>query len=355
MLMILLHILGVLLILLSPVCMGLPWIPVGGAKSAVSKMCFAYVAGYFLRHTLFHWIAMPMTILGLHFSTMANVFTVALLAICVFSVWKVRDYWRKRVWHRNKWKFDLTRYELVYLIAFAAILAIQVYIMIYMDASDMTFDDATYTVYSSDALASDYMMITDPYTGVYSGITHRFMQSALLFPAFISRLTGMPVTLVDRTFSYTVNLLMAYACYTYMAEDLYQKRDNRILFLLLVSLLYLFGHHSHYSMSFRLLGPNSQGKAILTVILIPLLFVLFRKSMAQGYNRKLGILFLLLSDAACSLSFMGTGYTLCIVVPMTVLSFFGGQKDWRKLFYILWGCALPCLFICVYIYMRYHV
>ena len=59
------NVLGLLLILLSPFCMGLPWVKAGGAESAVAKACFACVAGYFMRLTLFHAVALPMTVLGL--------------------------------------------------------------------------------------------------------------------------------------------------------------------------------------------------------------------------------------------------------------------------------------------------
>ena len=165
----------------------------------------------------------------------------------------------------------------------------------------------------------------------------------------------MPVTMVERTFSYTLNLLLAYSCYNYMAEDLYEKRKNRIIFLIFVSLLYLFGYHSHYSMTFRLLGPNSQGKAVLAVIFVPLLFVLFRKMLDYPYDRKFGVLLLFLSDAACSLSLMGVGYMVCITGGMVILSLFRKQRQWKWLLYILWGCSIPCIYACIYLLMKYYV
>lgn len=341
---------GFLLILFSPMCMGLPWVRLGGAKSAVAKLCFAYVAGYFLRLTLFHIVALPMTIFGMHFSTMANIFTVLLVVACVISVWLSRGAIQvKRV------KLNLTPYEIIYCVTFIGLLLFQVYMAIVMDPTYMTYDDASYTVYSSDALATDYMFITDPRTGMFEQIGFRIIQSSLLFPAYIALMTGMPVTMVERTFSYTLNLLLAYGCYIYMAEDLYKKRENQFIFLILLSVIYIFGYHSHYSMTFRLLGPNSQGKAILAVILVPMLFVLLRKWLSRPYRGVCGLFLFLLTNAACALSLMGTAYVIAIVVFIAIMSTIMKRGQCKQFLYVLWSIAMPCLYAGTYLLMRNYL
>ena len=338
------NLLGLLLILLSPFCMGLPWVKAGGAKSGVAKACFACVAGYFMRLALFHAVALPMTLRGLRFSTMANVFTALLLAACLVSVWLGRDAFGKR-----KKQPRFTAFESIYLLAFLALLGVQLVLTITMDPTTKTYDDASYTVYSSDALATDYMFITDPATGLFEQLDFRVLQSALLFPAYITRLTGMPVTMVERTFSYAFNLLLAYGCYVYMAEDLYRKREDRLIFLILLSGVYIFGYHSRFSMTFRLLGPNSQGKAILAVTTVPLLFVVLRKWLDRPYQWKCGLFLFFLSDSACALSLMGAGYVIAIVAVLTVLSLFRKQRSWKHLLYTLWASVMPCAYLASYI------
>ena len=345
-----LKILGLLLILLSPLFMGLPWISMGKPESVPGKICFAYAAGYFLRVTLFHLIAMPCTVMGIRFSVMSNVFTMILIIVCFISFWAGRSCIKGR-----KEKLHFTVYEWIYTVAFVGLLLIQLYIVIFMDPTAMTYDDASYTVYSGDALAIDYMFSTTPETGIFSRITFRFIQSSLLFPAYIARMTGMQLTVVERTFSYALNLLLAYVCYYYMAEDLYEKRENRLIFLIFISLVYIFGYHSHYSMTFRLLGPNSQGKAILAVIWVPFLFVLLRKKLDQNYDNWFGLFLFLMSDAACALSLMGTSYCVVIVVLMVVLSLFRKQRNWKYLLYLLWSCIMPGVYTGIYLLMEYYV
>lgn len=246
-------------------------------------------------------------------------------------------------------KMNLTSFEIIYCVTFIGLLLFQVYMVIVMDPTTMTYDDAGYTAFSSDALATDYMFITNPITGMFTQLGFRAIQSSLLFPAYITRMTGMPVTMVERTFSYALNLLLAYGCYIYMAEDLYKKRENRYIFLILLSVIYIFGYHSHYSMTFRLLGPNSQGKAILAVTMVPLLFVLLRKWLNRPYRWQCGLFLLLLGDAACALSLMGMAYVPAIVVLLSLLSLFREKRRWKHLLYALWASVMPCAYLGVYI------
>jgi len=341
---------GYFLILISPFCMGLPWVRIGDARSALSKCCFTYVAGYFVRLTLFQLIAMPMAVLDMRFSVLSNVFTAALIMACVLSVWLGKDAVQVKMA-----KPHFTVYEIIYSLAFSFLLLAQLYITVFMDPTYMTYDDATYTVYSGDALVTDYMFRTRPQTGMFAVLTFRFIQSSLLFPAYIVKMTGMPITMVERTFSYALNLILAYCCYLYMSEDLYEKRENRLIFLVLISLIYIFGYHSHYSMTFRLLGPNSQGKAILAVTLVPFLLILLRKKLDQAYDWRFGLLLLLLSDAACALSLMGTAYCLFIVGLVVFLSLLRRQRNWKHLLYLLWGCVMPGVYTGIYLFMKYYV
>lgn len=342
--------LGFALILLSPLCFGLPWVRIGGAKGVVAKICFAYVAGYFLRLTLFSVVTLPMIILGVRFSTMSNAFTVIQLMVCAVSVWVGRDALRGK---RDRLK--PTVYDCIYCVVCVGLICLQLYLVIAMDPTYMTYDDAIYTVYSSDALSTDYMFINSPHTGLFSQIDYRILQTSLLFPAYIARVTGMPVAMVDRTFSYALNLMLAYACYIYMAEDLFRKRDDRFIFLILVSVIYIFGYHSHYSMTFRLLGPNQQGKAILAVTLVPFLFVLLRKWMARAYDWRNALLLIFLSNAACALSLMGTGYVVAIVVLNSFLSILRKRRRWKHLLYPLWACIIPSVYAMAYLLFRNYI
>ena len=134
-----------------------------------------------------------------------------------------------------------------------------------------------------------------------------------------------------------------------MAEDLFPTRENRYIFLLLLSFLYLFGYYSHYSATFRLLGPNTQGKAIATTVLSPLLLVLMKKKMSESYDWKVGLLLLLLSHAATGLSLWGMGMAVIVVVLSVVLSMFRRKRVWKHLLYIVWVGFFPAVYLALYL------
>lgn len=344
------NVFGLLLVLVSPPCMGLPWVRISGAKTVMARICFAYVTGYFMRLTLFHAIVVPTALLGMHFSTMANVFTVLLVTVCVICVLLGRNEFQK-IRKRSK----TTVCEYVYLFVFVGLLMIQLYLTITMDPTSMTADDAGYVAYSGDALVTDYMFITYPVTGAFMKFDFRVMQSSLLFPAYVVRITGIKLTVWERTLSYALNLIIAYGCYIYMADDLHNKREDRLIFLGLLALIYIFGYHSHYSMTFRLLGPNSQGKAVLAVILVPLLFVLLRKRLATKYDWRFGLLLLLLSFSACSLSLMGVAYVSIIITALTALSMFGRRRQWKRMLYVIWASVIPLTYAICYLLSRNYI
>ena len=144
----------------------------------------------------------------------------------------------------------------------------------------MGYDNATYTTYGSDALTTDLLFQTGVMTGTFAPLSGRqaFM-TVLIYNAWITKMTGIPITMVMRTVQAVYVFILAFMVYAYMAEDLFASRDNRYVFLLILSFLYLFGYYSHYSATFRLLGPSAEGKVVATTELTPLLLILMKKKM----------------------------------------------------------------------------
>ena len=55
-------------------------------------------------------------------------------------------------------------------------------------------------------------------------------------------------------------ILIAYATYVLLAKRLFRQRDNRLIFMVLIEVLYIYGFYSNYSATFRLLGAPWKGK-----------------------------------------------------------------------------------------------
>ena len=337
------------LILITPYCLGLPWRKIGGAKGRGASFFFVYVTGYVIRLALFHLICFPMVLLRNRFSMVCHVFTPSLLLLSILCAVLGRKNICAESINPWKWLKSHTVSELIYLTGFLAIFVFQIVQIIRMDITYMGYDNATYTTYGSNALTTDLLFQTEVMTGTFAPLSGRqaFM-TALIYNAWITRMTGIPITMVMRTVQAVYVFILAFMVYAYMAEDLFASRDNRYGFLLILSFLYLFGYYSHYSATFRLLGPSSEGKAIATTVLTPLLLILMKKKMTEQYDWKVGFLLMLFSHAATGLSLWGMGMVFIVVAISVFLSLFRKNRNWKHLLYIVWTGLFPALYLALY-------
>ena len=124
--------------------------------------------------------------------------------------------------------------------------------------------------------------------------------------AYFSVVSGFEVTTICHTILPMILLMVAYAAYYYLSTFIFNKTDNRMIFMILLQLGFIFGNYSHYSVTFRLLGAIWQGKAILTAIAVPFLvgYLLDSYSKDATFTRTFSIA--AVSLGACSLTSMAT-------------------------------------------------
>lgn len=336
----------IVLLVFVPIILGLPWTMLFKGRYSAA---FAYGNGFFMELAMFHIITFPLSVLNAPFHIIVIVYSCLLVGSCAFCF----EFSRKKrlfsaVFGIQSWK-PFQWYEWVLLIALCLSLGIQIYRGFTYEISYMSWDDATYTVYSMDTLAVDRGGMIDPLTGVASFRTiKRLFQTFLNFPAYLTRMTGISVTVIEHTIQYIQVLLLAYLVYIHAAGILFQDRMNRLIFLVILSVFFIFGYYSHYTWTFRLLGPNYQGKAVLAVCLTPLVFSILTQKLSESYQWQTGVLLCFLSLAAISLTMWGTGTMVAIVAIPVILSLFRKERKWKHLYYVLWGCGFPVLTIAWY-------
>lgn len=344
----------ILVLGLAPWILGLPWTKV--TKKSRCSVVAAYGIGYFVELALFHVVTFIGTVTYTLFHAIVIVFSLVLFLSTVCSLYYSFHYKLFLSKHnKEKWKI-YTWFEWMLFLVFIASLAIQIIRGFTYDITYMSFDDAVYTAYAKDAVESNYIGIVDPYIGEGGFLDNlRAIQTSLVFPAYLSVVSGVSIASIEHTVQYIQSIVLAYSIYIYMADELFEKRENKLFFISFVSLFYIFGYHSHYSLTFRLLGPNYQGKAVLAVSLTPLIFNFWTRMLSEPYQWKAGLLLFLYSLAAVSLTLWGAGTMLVIVAIPIVLSLFRKGRQWKYLLYILWGCIAPLGFVGYYLLCRYAV
>lgn len=336
-------------LLIVPVMLGTPWTTLLPGKGEYRlRACFPI--GFFVELAIFQLLETPIALLHLPFTLLCWAFTAVIAAACVGSGLAIR---------RKKKPFTvklsaLTRWEFFYLVVFLGLFCWQLYNGFVRDTTIWSYDDSAYVTWAADTLRYDAIQTIDAYTGVAQPLNvGRAIQGWLYFPAFLSRISAIPVTTMERTVLETFDILLAYTVYAYMASVLFRaNRENRLIFLIILSVLHIFGWYSQYSVTFRLLGPNYQGKAVLAVSFFPLLFTLLIQQLDRPYRRKFGILLLLLSATASSFTMFGAATMIVNTVLAVGLSVVGGRRRWKNMRYILWGATLPGLYCGIYFFCK---
>ena len=342
-----------LLITIIPLIIGFPWLVNGIVKGRIASLTFSYAMGSFFMWALFGVVFFCGAILNLTFVICVVLFSVLLLvSIGVSLVFCKKKDVLSSLFEKKKISFN--SYEIVYGMVFFGLLIYQLYYAISYSRTYMAADG--YVAFSSAALADNHLNMTDIYTGMYTvhdaSWLKRVIQSFNYYPAFLSYISGVNAAIIAHTVVYAIVVIVAYAVYDVIANQLFDKRENRLIFLSLVATLYIWGYHSHYSLSFRLLGPNDSGKAVLAVTLAPFMLVMVYHLLKNGYNRGIGIQLLVLSATSCCLT-LGGIYTFASLLVAEVVFYRIINKSFKGLLYLAWGGILPLFFALVYLTYRY--
>lgn len=335
-------------LLLVPVLLGIPWTTLLPNENRY-RLCACFPIGFFVELAIFQLLEVPIAFLHLPFTLLCWIFGATVLCACICSA--VFSMKKRPLTFRLP---ALNRWETFYLMVFIALLGLQLYNGFVKDTTYWSYDDAAYVTYAADAIRYDSIQTIEPYTGVATAFNAtRALQGWLCFPAFLSKLSSFPVTVMERTILETYDIFLAYAAYAYMAGVIFQRKDNGLIFLIILSLLHIFGWYSQYSVTFRLLGPNYQGKAIMAASFLPLLFTFLIQVLEKPYSRTIGFLLLLFSAAASSLTLFGA-VTMAVNSALVVgLYAIGKRRFCRQLIYIPWACILPVMYCGVYFLHKY--
>ena len=333
-----------------PAALGLPWmmlLPEGNRN----RLPACLPAGYFIELAVFHFLAVPFAFLGWPFSTLAVIFSCVTAALVAFSIWFA-------VRHRPvRLKLPrFTAWELFYLAVFLLLLGWQMYNVAVRDTTFWSYDDASYVTIGADAVRYNRMLVIDESKGIATTVApNRALQSSLFFPAFLTLITGIPVTVMNRTVLEVFYVFLAYTVFAYMASVVFKKKENGLIFLVILSVLHIWGLYSQYSVTFRLLGPNYQGKAVPAASLIPFMFAFLIQKLEEDYDRKPGVLLMLISTAATAMSLFGAAAFVMNLALAVILSLIRKPRRWKHLRYLAWGTVMPAVYAGVYFVYKYFM
>ncbi|MBR4707301.1 MAG: hypothetical protein IKP29_04520 [Pseudobutyrivibrio sp.] len=212
------------------------------------------------------------------------------------------------------------KFLIIYIATFVVLLAIQLYAAFAFEINEWSYDDFDYVVTSNDDVSYDMIsnvnMITGkaPYTS-----EKRVAASWNTYIAYLAYTSGFEVTTVAHTILPVLLLLVAYMVYYLIADFLFKENDNKMIFMILLSVLFVFGIFSHYSLTFRLLCALWQGKAVLSAIAVPFLFIYLARILSENPEKQDALMLAALSLGASSLTTMSMLLISITVVMMYIV------------------------------------
>ena len=261
------------------------------------------------------------------FTALCIVYSVAIAIL--FVLWLIKDRHAIRGIHSafNRCGIDIAnqhkinRFTIIYVLILTTTVIAQLYFAYGYEINQWSYDDYDYVVTSQDTISSDTIAYVNYVTGEMPfASVKRVVTAWPTYIAYLAKVSGFEVTTICHTIMPVILLLIAYLVYYYISKFLFKDRENRLVFLILLSTLNIFGFYSHYSPVFRLLGAIWQGKAVLSAIAIPF-FIVY---LFDTYNikRKNALALAMFSLGACSLTTMSilliTAASLSIWVCMCI-------------------------------------
>ena len=308
------------------------------AKKDNKNIFMAYIVGILIEFLVFEILAIPFTFQKLSFSFLKNVWISVMSVLTIASI--VLD--AKNFKEIVKVNFNKIKSMPILLTClFLILLAFQGYMSFTYMYED--YDDSNFVAKATIAKDTDTLFVYNDIGEKYTSLPTRYVFSPFpYYTATISEVVDTHPAIVAHTIFPVAFLIIGYVVFYLIGNSLFKDdKKKTMLFLVILSVLYIFGKYSRYSIFVRLLGRPWQGKSLLANIIIPYIIYLFLEFLGEEKdNFYWGILFVTLwaADLLSSMSIF------LPIIECSILVLIYTIKD-RKIKYILKfiPCCLPTI------------
>jgi hypothetical protein len=307
------------------------------------KISLSLIIGLFFEFLIFELFAVPYTLLGLTFYTLRNTWLIVVLAVTVMSVMKLAEghsFLKKSEYKNyiNKVKSTFYRLPKILVIIFLILLFFQCYMGYNYKHEDA--DDSNMVAKAVIAVDTNSLFKYDDEGDELTSIPMRNGLSPFFwFTGCIATLSNVHTTILAHTIFPVIFVLIAYNVYYLMATTLFKDDlKKQFTFLIILSVMYIFGNYTRYSIFVRLLTRIWQGKSILATITIPFIFYLFLEHLGKEKDIFYWFILMITLWGSVLLTSMSLSLPIMISGLLTLLYMI---KD-KKIRYIL-NLAIACV------------
>ncbi|MBP5599407.1 MAG: hypothetical protein J6X48_03920 [Lachnospiraceae bacterium] len=310
-----------------------------------------WVAGFLCEWAIVYVCFLPCIIKGFHFSVAAKFAVIGCLILSLAGI--VLAFIEKRFKDLFSVKRNqLSKREIVYLGIFLAVVLFQLYKTIFFAYEDG--DDAFYVATSQIADSSDTMYRLDAYIGIPVEVNYRYALAPFpMWIALLARLSKVNVATIAHSVVAPVLILVTYAIYSEISKLIFENDNKkRYLFLMLLSIFFMFENVSTSTQGTFLLTRARQGKEALANVILPFLFLtLYRISKDNlKISFKDWLLLITTCTAAALTSLLGNILAPLMIFALFIYMIVKKQKITRL--FVLGSTVLPSM-LAVLLYVKY--
>ena len=320
-----------------------------GKLYGIPYIIFYYVVGFITMLAIFEVLCVPMSIMRIHLHVLINSYSILILLLCVFSIVLLCK--KKRRLYVGGERRKITKSAYIYIILALIIIGIQLFFVVYYQSNWMSGDDYEYVTRTSSSLYTDMIISNGIDVSNLSIIPKRSFCSWEIFIAWLCKLSGINVPTMVHTVLNVSLVAVVFAVFYLLGCELFDKLEERMLFLMVVAFANLFGLYSHYSLTFRILMTMWQGKAVFMALVLQFLFAFIMHMSEEEYGCKNMIIIMMISLASCALTPTGVGMFLGAMSVMIILISLLKKKIWY-IKYLLASSVFPAIFLAGYLYYR---
>ena len=299
-------------------------------------MC--YINGITIMLAIFQLLAVPMILLRMKLTWLIMCWVLAMGILIMLFIYRIkRQNTALKDTSGKEREKSLTRTCLM--AGAVALIFFQMYM--YAAYQQMDEDDSRFIVTALEAVENNIMYLNDPATGeLLDGFEGELAKDVTspwaMFIAMTSQITHIHPAILGHTIIPVILVLMAYLIYWNLAKHFFGEREEECwFFLILASILNIFGNASIYTSFTFFLSRLWQGKAVVAGVFLPLMLFWLLKIYQKPDCKEYYIRLLIVNTGSCLMSGMG------IALGAFFVGLFGGtmallKKDLRML------CALAC-------------
>jgi hypothetical protein len=320
------------------------------AEISNGKIAMALVSGYITMFTLFQIVFTIVQILTNQIATVVTWFSILFVCVALLSFLYARKECPKMLQNLlGAWKSKKTKATWIMWIVCALLLLFPIVMSFLYQYADG--DDSYYLALATAISKSGMINGNLPYTGGTTSLDVRHAWAGgVSFTAYLSRVTGLHTAIIAHFLLPPFLFVIMYLIYWLIGRTLLKSNKEYLpFFMMIISIMYIFGNVSIYTETTFMITRTWQGKAMFSNLIVPVLILSFLKMKEKGNTPIYWIAIAFIGIASIFTSTMGIFFSPVFIGLSTVIIAILNRK-WK---YFL-GYALSMLPILGYaiLYIR---